>query len=250
MTTQGHGFSLEFDIPYRDLGWHGVPHREMVFIQPTVNCLVNLTEMPFFIVEVRVFLLLFSSCIAALRVNQTKRRTRAKHTSNLTRRGRSSRSRGCACSCLWLFQNKNRRNRRTENTHARTRTHTQKTKQNKKHSKHTRAHQTLTGLTRFLVEIVAIEHVHLERCTSDRKNFDMIILLKNRRKGEAAPYEAMPSKIDGVPMNQLDTIQARRCGALRVWVGGVRGSLLLLRRRASGSQHKGARGRRRRCRRC
>ena len=55
MTTQGHGFSLEFDIPYRDLGWHGVPHREMVFIQPTVNCLVNLTEMPFFIVEVRVF---------------------------------------------------------------------------------------------------------------------------------------------------------------------------------------------------
>mmetsp|Transcript_2922 Transcript_2922/g.8893 ORF Transcript_2922/g.8893 Transcript_2922/m.8893 type:complete len:574 (-) Transcript_2922:748-2469(-) len=42
---------LEFDIPYRDLGFHGVPHREMVLIQPTVHCLVNLTETPFFIVE-------------------------------------------------------------------------------------------------------------------------------------------------------------------------------------------------------
>lgn len=40
-----------FDIPYRDLGFHGVPNREMVLIQPTVHCLVNLTETPFFIVE-------------------------------------------------------------------------------------------------------------------------------------------------------------------------------------------------------
>jgi len=43
--------NIEFDIPYRDLGFHGVPHREMVLIQPTVHCLVNLTETPFFIVE-------------------------------------------------------------------------------------------------------------------------------------------------------------------------------------------------------
>lgn len=46
-----HRFHLEFDIPYRDLGFHGVPNREMVLIQPTVRCLVNLTETPFFIVE-------------------------------------------------------------------------------------------------------------------------------------------------------------------------------------------------------
>ena len=42
---------LEFDIPYRDLGFNGTPHKEMVFIQPTVNCLVNLTETPFFCVD-------------------------------------------------------------------------------------------------------------------------------------------------------------------------------------------------------
>merc|ERR1712159_661800 len=32
-------------------GFHGVPNREMVLIQPTVRCLVNLTETPFFLVE-------------------------------------------------------------------------------------------------------------------------------------------------------------------------------------------------------
>jgi len=46
-----HNYNLEFDIPYRDLGFHGVPNREMVLIQPTVHCLVNLTETPFFVVE-------------------------------------------------------------------------------------------------------------------------------------------------------------------------------------------------------
>ena len=93
----------------------------------------------------------------------------------------------------------NQKESKNRNTHARTRTHTHT--HTKNNTQNPRAHQTLTGLTRFLVEIVAIEHVHLERCTSDRKNFDMIILLKNRRKGESAPYEAMPSKIDSVPMN-------------------------------------------------
>ena len=44
-------WQLRFDIPYRDLGFHGVPNREMVLIQPTVRCLVNLTETPFFLVE-------------------------------------------------------------------------------------------------------------------------------------------------------------------------------------------------------
>ena len=46
-----NGFSLEFDIPYRDLGFQGNPHKEMVFIMPTLNCLVNLTETPFFVVD-------------------------------------------------------------------------------------------------------------------------------------------------------------------------------------------------------
>ena len=42
---------LEFDIPYRDLGFYGVPHRSSVFLQPTVHCLVNLTETPFFVLS-------------------------------------------------------------------------------------------------------------------------------------------------------------------------------------------------------
>ena len=46
-----NGFTLEFDIPYRDLGFQGNPHKEMVYITPTLNCLVNLTETPFFVVD-------------------------------------------------------------------------------------------------------------------------------------------------------------------------------------------------------
>ena len=38
-----------FDIPYRDLGFSGVVHKEMVFLQPSVNCLLNLTEYPPFV---------------------------------------------------------------------------------------------------------------------------------------------------------------------------------------------------------
>lgn len=43
------GVGLEFDIPYRELGFYGVPERNNVFLQPTVHCLVNLTESPFFV---------------------------------------------------------------------------------------------------------------------------------------------------------------------------------------------------------
>lgn len=46
-----NGYELEFDIPYRDLGFTGNPHKEMVTITPTLNCLVNLTETPFFVVD-------------------------------------------------------------------------------------------------------------------------------------------------------------------------------------------------------
>lgn len=46
-----NGHDVEFDMPYRDLGFTGNPHREMVQIFPTLNCLVNLTETPFFVVD-------------------------------------------------------------------------------------------------------------------------------------------------------------------------------------------------------
>eukprot|EP00775_Hariotina_reticulata_P011875 gene11875-12019_t len=42
---------LEFDIPFRELGFEGVPHRETVLVLPTVNCLVELTQMPFTVVS-------------------------------------------------------------------------------------------------------------------------------------------------------------------------------------------------------
>lgn len=49
--AKGNGYALEFEIPYRDLGFIGNPHKEMVTIMPTLNCLVNLTETPFFVVD-------------------------------------------------------------------------------------------------------------------------------------------------------------------------------------------------------
>ena len=42
--------AIEFDIPYRELGFHGVPNKSNVFLIPSVNCLVNLTEQPFFVI--------------------------------------------------------------------------------------------------------------------------------------------------------------------------------------------------------
>ncbi|KDO29493.1 hypothetical protein SPRG_06033 [Saprolegnia parasitica CBS 223.65] len=41
--------TITFDIPYRELGFSGTPFKEMVLLQPTVHCLVSLTEFPFFI---------------------------------------------------------------------------------------------------------------------------------------------------------------------------------------------------------
>ena len=35
---------VEFDTPFRELGFHGVPFRSTVLLQPTSGCLVNLVE--------------------------------------------------------------------------------------------------------------------------------------------------------------------------------------------------------------
>lgn len=35
---------IEFDTPFRDLGFPGAPYRSSVLLQPTSGCLVNLTE--------------------------------------------------------------------------------------------------------------------------------------------------------------------------------------------------------------
>lgn len=49
--AKSNGFNMEFDIPYRDLGFTGTPNKEMVFIQPTLHCLINVTDTPFFVVD-------------------------------------------------------------------------------------------------------------------------------------------------------------------------------------------------------
>jgi nucleosome binding factor SPN SPT16 subunit len=41
--------SLDFDIPYRELGFYGVPYKSNVFIMPSVNCLLSLIDQPFFV---------------------------------------------------------------------------------------------------------------------------------------------------------------------------------------------------------
>lgn len=41
---------FQFDSPYQDLSFYGVPHRSSVLLSPTVHALVNLTEPPFFVI--------------------------------------------------------------------------------------------------------------------------------------------------------------------------------------------------------
>nr|CAD1829712.1 unnamed protein product [Ananas comosus var. bracteatus] len=47
---QFKGLDLEFDMPLRELGFHGVPHKASAFIVPTSSCLVELIETPFLVV--------------------------------------------------------------------------------------------------------------------------------------------------------------------------------------------------------
>jgi len=44
-----HGV-IEFDIPFRELGYSGVPFKSTVLLQPTTHCVVNLTEQPAFVI--------------------------------------------------------------------------------------------------------------------------------------------------------------------------------------------------------
>lgn len=41
--------NISFEKPFRDLGFNGTPFRSMVMLQPTSSCLINVTEMPSFI---------------------------------------------------------------------------------------------------------------------------------------------------------------------------------------------------------
>ncbi|KAK3945976.1 transcription elongation complex subunit [Diplogelasinospora grovesii] len=46
----GRNENIEVDMPLRDLGFNGVPFRSNVYIQPTTECLIQITEPPFMVI--------------------------------------------------------------------------------------------------------------------------------------------------------------------------------------------------------
>jgi nucleosome binding factor SPN SPT16 subunit len=48
--AETQNFEFEVDIPFRELGFNGVPFRTSVLLQPTTDCLVHLTELPFLVI--------------------------------------------------------------------------------------------------------------------------------------------------------------------------------------------------------
>ena len=46
----GKNENVDVDVPFRELGFNGVPFRSSVFCQPSTDCLVQLTEPPFMVV--------------------------------------------------------------------------------------------------------------------------------------------------------------------------------------------------------
>ncbi|KAI0148751.1 FACT complex subunit SPT16 [Xylariaceae sp. FL1272] len=46
----GKNEGVEVDMPLRELGFHGVPFRSNVYIQPTTDCLIQVTEPPFMVI--------------------------------------------------------------------------------------------------------------------------------------------------------------------------------------------------------
>lgn len=45
-------FKLEFDIPFDGLDFYGCPHKSVVKVKPTKNCLIAISEFPFFVVDI------------------------------------------------------------------------------------------------------------------------------------------------------------------------------------------------------
>lgn len=50
--AEGSNHEVEVDTPFREVSFSGVPARSNVLLQPTVDCLVHLSDTPFFVVTV------------------------------------------------------------------------------------------------------------------------------------------------------------------------------------------------------
>lgn len=46
----GRNENIEVDMPLREIGFYGVPNRSNVYIQPTTECLIQITEPPFLVI--------------------------------------------------------------------------------------------------------------------------------------------------------------------------------------------------------
>ena len=46
-------FKIEFERPFSDLQFTGTPGKSVVKLIPTISCLVNLTEFPFYVLTVK-----------------------------------------------------------------------------------------------------------------------------------------------------------------------------------------------------
>jgi len=45
-------FDLEFDIPFDEIDFYGCPHKSVVKVRPTKNCLIAIGEYPFFVIDI------------------------------------------------------------------------------------------------------------------------------------------------------------------------------------------------------
>ncbi|KAI9699299.1 MAG: FACT complex subunit spt16 [Candelina mexicana] len=50
ISEAGKSESVDVDIPFRELGFNGVPNRSSVLMQPSTDCIVQLTEPPFTVI--------------------------------------------------------------------------------------------------------------------------------------------------------------------------------------------------------
>lgn len=46
----GRSENIQVDVPFRELGFNGVPSRASVWVQPTTDCVVQITEPPFLVI--------------------------------------------------------------------------------------------------------------------------------------------------------------------------------------------------------
>lgn len=45
-------YKIQFDIPFKDLDFYGCPHKSVVKVRPTKNCLIAISEFPFFVIDI------------------------------------------------------------------------------------------------------------------------------------------------------------------------------------------------------